>query len=113
MLTLRWILAEGGLAEMEKRTLAKSDLLYNTIDNIPLFNAPVAKEDRSQMNVVFFLNNPDLEAPFLDLCKKEGMVGVKGYRTVGGIRVSLYNALPLESVKIFCELMKDFALRNS
>jgi phosphoserine aminotransferase len=112
MLTLRWILAEGGLAEMEKRTLAKSDLLYNTIDSIPLFNAPVAKEDRSQMNVVFFLNNPDLEAPFLDLCKKEGMVGVKGYRTVGGIRVSLYNALPLESVKIFCGLMKDFALRN-
>ena len=113
MLTLRWILAEGGLAEMERRTLAKSTLLYNTIDSLPQFNAPVAREDRSQMNVVFFLNNPELEAPFLDLCKKEGMVGVKGYRTVGGIRVSLYNALPLESVKIFCDLLKDFALRNS
>lgn len=113
MLTLRWILAEGGLAEMEKRTLAKSALLYNTIDSLPVFEARVAKEDRSQMNAVFFLRNPEHEAPFLDLCKKEGMVGVKGYRTIGGVRVSLYNALPLESVQLFCDLMKDFASRNS
>ena len=64
------------------------------------------------MNAVFFLSNPELEAPFLDLCKKEGMIGVKGYRTIGGVRVSMYNALPLESVQVFCDLMKDFALRN-
>ncbi len=113
MLTLRWILAEGGLAEMEKRTLAKSALLYHTIDSLPVFEARVAKEDRSQMNAVFFLRKPELEAPFLDLCKKEGMVGVKGYRTIGGVRVSLYNALPLASVQVFCDLMKDFASRNS
>ena len=112
MLTLRWILAEGGLAEMEKRSIAKSDLLYNTIDNLPLFKADVAKEDRSRMNAVFFLNNPELEAPFLELCKKEGMIGVKGYRTIGGIRVSMYNALAYESVAVFCELMKDFASRK-
>lgn len=113
MLTLRWILAEGGLAEMEKRSIAKADLLYHTIDSLPLFKAAVAREDRSLMNAVFFLKNPALEAPFLDLCKKEGMIGVKGYRTIGGIRVSMYNALPYESVTVFCELMKDFASRNS
>ncbi|MDB5210778.1 MAG: phosphoserine aminotransferase [Sediminibacterium sp.] len=112
MLTLRWILAEGGLAEMEKRTIAKSDLLYSTIDSLPVFEARVAKEDRSQMNAVFFLANPELETPFLDLCKKEGMVGVKGYRTVGGVRVSMYNALPISSVQVFCDLMKDFAFRK-
>jgi phosphoserine aminotransferase len=112
MLTLRWILSEGGLAEMEKRTNAKADLLYNTIDSLPVFKALVAKEDRSQTNAVFFLSHPELEIPFLDLCKQEGMVGVKGYRTIGGIRVSMYNALPLESVQVFCELMKDFASRK-
>jgi len=64
------------------------------------------------MNAVFFLSDPALETPFLGLCKKEGMIGVKGYRTIGGLRVSLYNALPLESVQVFCELMKDFASRN-
>jgi phosphoserine aminotransferase len=79
MLTLRWILAEGGLAEMEKRTIAKSALLYNTIDSLPIFKSYIAKEDRSDMNAVFFFADPALEAPFLDLCKKEGMVGVKGH----------------------------------
>lgn len=112
MLTLRWILAEGGLAEMGRRNTEKATLLYNTIDSLPVFKALVAKEDRSQMNAVFFLSDPALEAPFLELCKKEGMIGVKGYRTVGGVRVSMYNALPLESVQLFCSLMQDFARRN-
>ncbi|GAC1440653.1 MAG: 3-phosphoserine/phosphohydroxythreonine transaminase [Sediminibacterium sp.] len=109
MLTLRWILQEGGLAEMESRNVAKADLLYNTIDSLPLFKPMVAKADRSYMNAVFFLQDPSLEEPFLALCKKEGMIGVKGYRTVGGVRVSMYNALPLESVQAFCSLMKHFA----
>ncbi len=113
MLTLRWILAEGGLAEMEKRSLAKANLLYSTIDSLPIFHAPVAVEDRSRMNAVFFLKNPEMESPFLERCKNEGMIGVKGYRTIGGVRVSMYNALPLESVAIFCDLMKDFASRNA
>lgn len=112
MLTLRWILAEGGLEEMEKRTNERSSLLYNTLDSLPIFESRVAKEDRSQMNAVFFLKDQSLEAPFLELCKKEGMVGVKGYRTIGGIRVSMYNALSLESVQLFCSLMKDFASRK-
>ena len=109
LLTLRWIKASGGLAEMERSSIEKSSLLYNTIDALPQFNCKVAVEDRSRMNAVFFLNDSSLEAPFLDLCKQEGMVGVKGYRTVGGIRVSMYNALPLESVVAFTDLMKHFA----
>lgn len=112
MLTLRWILQEGGLAEMEKRSIAKSTLLYNTLDSLPVFTTKVAKEDRSQMNAVFFLADPALEPSFLELCKKEGMIGVKGYRTIGGVRVSMYNALEMESVETFCELMRTFAAKN-
>lgn len=112
MLTLRWIIENGGLAEMGKNSLQKSTLLYNTIDALPIFNAPVVKEDRSEMNAVFFLNDPALEEPFLALCKQEGMIGVKGYRTIGGVRVSMYNALPLESVQIFCDLMHSFAQKH-
>ena len=112
LLTLRWIEAQGGLAAMEKRNLEKANLLYETIDALPAFYCPIAKEDRSIMNAVFFLTNPELEAPFLALCKNEGMIGVKGYRTVGGIRVSMYNALALSSVQTFCDLMKSFAEKN-
>ena len=109
LLTLRWIKESGGLAEMERRSIEKSNLLYNTIDALPQFNCKIAVEDRSRMNAVFFMDDASKEAEFLDLCKKEGMVGVKGYRTVGGIRVSMYNALPLESVVAFTDLMKSFA----
>lgn len=112
MLTLRWIIEEGGLAEMERRNKAKSDLLYQTIDSIPLFRPEVAKEDRSLMNAVFFLTDRALEPLFLETCKEANMIGVKGYRTVGGIRVSMYNALPLSSVEAICDLMKNFASKH-
>jgi len=112
MLTLRWIIQEGGLAEMERRNQAKANLLYHTIDSLPVFKPTVDKEDRSLMNAVFFLTDPSLETAFLDECKKEGMIGVKGYRTVGGVRVSMYNALPLSSVEAICSLMQDFARRK-
>lgn len=109
LLTLRWIEAQGGLIEMEKRNNEKAKLLYDTIESLPSFYCPIAKEDRSMMNAVFFLTDPIREEAFLALCKKEGMIGVKGYRKVGGIRVSMYNALPLSSVQTFCDLMKSFA----
>ena len=112
LLTLRWIIEEGGLPEMQLRNTAKSNLLYQTIDSLPVFEARVAKEDRSLMNAVFFLKDQSLEESFLSLCKEEGMVGVKGYRTVGGLRVSMYNAMPLSSVQIFCDLMKHFASKH-
>ncbi len=109
LLTLRWIEKEGGLIEMEKRNKAKAELLYNTIDSLPAFYCPIAKEDRSIMNAVFFLTDPSKEESFLALCKNKGMIGVKGYRTVGGVRVSMYNALPISSVQAFCELMENFS----
>jgi phosphoserine aminotransferase len=112
MLTLRWIIDQGGLYEMDRRGREKSDLLYKTIDSNPLFVTNVAREDRSRMNAVFFLSNPDLEPIFLERCRQEGMVGVKGYRTIGGIRVSMYNALPLSSVQAFCDLMNDFTQKH-
>lgn len=112
LLTLRWIKQEGGLKEMERKANEKSNLLYSTIDSLPLFTCHVAKEDRSKMNAVFFIEDETLQNKFLDECKAYGMVGVKGYRTVGGIRVSMYNALPLESVQAFCDLATAFNNAN-
>ena len=109
MLTLRWLKKMGGIRQMENMNNQKAELLYSTIDQLPLFKALVAKEDRSKMNVVFAIEDPVIEKEFLQVCKDEGMVGVKGHRTVGGFRVSLYNALPLKSVIALTELMKYFA----
>ena len=112
MLTLRWLKKNGGVAAMEKRNEEKSGLFYDTLDSLPLFKGPVAKTDRSRMNAVFVLENAALEKEFLEICKKEGMYGVKGHRSVGGFRVSMYNALPMESVIAITSLMKDFAQRH-
>lgn len=112
LLTLRWIKAEGGLAAMEERSVAKANLLYSTVDSLPIFTSYINPADRSLMNAVFFMSNPELESPFLDLCSKEGMIGVKGYRTVGGIRVSMYNALAMESVEAITQLMQYFNQKN-
>ncbi|MBS1654130.1 MAG: 3-phosphoserine/phosphohydroxythreonine transaminase [Bacteroidetes bacterium] len=109
MLTLRWIKKMGGIAALEKINDQKAALLYNTIDSLPIFHPPIAKEDRSSMNVVFVMKDENLEKEFLQLCKDNGMYGVKGHRSVGGFRVSLYNALPMESVIAVTDLMKDFS----
>ncbi len=113
MLTLRWLKEQGGVAAIEKINEQKAGLLYDTLDTVPVFKPTVNKEDRSKMNVVFVMENPDLEKAFLELCKKEGMVGVKGHRSVGGFRVSLYNALPLSSVETLTQVMKHFALKHA
>ena len=112
MLTLRWLKKQGGIPVIEKQNDAKAKLFYDTLDSLPVFRGPVAKEDRSKMNAVFVVEDPALEKAFLELCKNEGMYGVKGHRSVGGFRVSMYNALPLESVIAVTALMKDFAQRN-
>ena len=109
MLTLRWLKQQGGIPAIEKINERKTALLYDTLDSLPVFRPTVAKEDRSKMNVVFVMDNPELEKEFLAACKDNGMIGIKGYRTVGGFRASLYNALPIESVKALTDLMKDFA----
>ena len=109
MLTLRWLKNKGGVTAIEKENDAKAKLFYDTLDSLPVFKGPVAKEDRSKMNAVFVMKDASLEKEFADLCKKEGMYGIKGHRSVGGFRVSMYNALPIESVEVLTELMKDFA----
>lgn len=113
MLTLRWIKKEGGLVEMEKRAKERADLFYNTLDNLPVFTPIVAKEDRSLMNATFTIKDEALENEFVALCKQNGMVGVKGHRSVGGLRVSMYNALPLSSVQAICDLMTHFAAKKA
>jgi phosphoserine aminotransferase len=112
MLTLRWLKEQGGVPALEIVNARKAKLFYDTLDSLPLFKGPVAKEDRSKMNAVFIMEDPLLEKEFLDQCREEGMVGVKGHRTVGGFRVSMYNALPYESVVAITTLMKDFAQRK-
>lgn len=109
LLTLRWLKAKGGVAVMEKRNNEKAKLFYDTLDALPIFSGPVAKKDRSKMNAVFVMEDKELEKEFLTLCTQEGMIGVKGHRSVGGFRVSMYNALKIESVKALTDLMKVFA----
>jgi phosphoserine aminotransferase len=109
MLTLRWLKKNGGIKAIEEINSKKAELLYSTLEQIPLFQLPVNKADRSFMNAVFTMGNPTLEKEFIALCKKEGMVGVEGHRNVGGFRVSLYNAMPLSSVKAITDLMNAFA----
>lgn len=108
MLTLRWLKNNGGVAAAEKRNLAKSKLFYDTIDSCAVFKGTVAKEDRSHMNAVFTIADSDLEKEFISLCEQNGMIGIKGHRTTGGFRVSMYNALSIESVRAITDLMKDF-----
>jgi phosphoserine aminotransferase len=113
LLTLRWLKSIGGVTEAERRTQEKASLFYQTIDALPLFRGTVAVEDRSQMNAVFTIADEGAEKEFVTLCEQEGMIGVKGHRTTGGFRISMYNALPLESVKALTDLMKHFAATKS
>ncbi|MBS1665698.1 MAG: 3-phosphoserine/phosphohydroxythreonine transaminase [Bacteroidetes bacterium] len=113
MLTLRWLKQQGGVGAIEKINEKKAALLYDTLDSLPIFRPTVDKEDRSLMNVVWVMDEPELEKEFLAVCKENGMVGIKGHRSVGGFRASLYNALHMESVELLTELMKEFALKKA
>ncbi|WP_018616057.1 3-phosphoserine/phosphohydroxythreonine transaminase [Segetibacter koreensis] len=109
MLTLRWIKKMGSVAGIEKLNNEKAALFYSVLDDLPIFKGPVVKEDRSKMNAVFTIEDPALEKQFLEVCKKENLYGIKGHRSVGGFRASFYNALPLSSVKVLVEVMKEFS----
>lgn len=113
MLTLRWLKSIGGVAAVEKLNIAKADLLYKEIDENPLFRGTVVKEDRSKMNVCFVMDKPEQEEAFLAFAKERNIVGIKGHRLVGGFRASLYNALPISSVEVLINAMKEFAAKNS
>jgi len=113
MLNLRWLKSKGGVAEIEKENIAKANALYKEIDRNPLFKGTCAVEDRSRMNVCFVMENPELEKPFLKFAEENGMEGIKGHRSVGGFRASIYNALPITSVHRLVELMQDFAEKHN
>lgn len=109
--TLKWLKQMGGLAEMEKINIRKAGLLYDEIDRNSLFKATVeTKEDRSLMNVCFVMNEAyaELEKEFVEFATEKGMIGIKGHRSVGGFRASLYNALPQESVEALIAVMQEF-----
>lgn len=108
LLNLRNLIANGGVSEMEKRNIAKANLLYQEIDRNPLFVGTVNKEDRSNMNVTFTLLDDSNSAAFDSLWKGAGIIGLPGHRSTGGYRASLYNALPIESVQVLVDVMKHF-----
>lgn len=108
MLTLEWVKKLGGVKEMKKRNLAKSSLLYQEIDRNSLFEGTARTEDRSVMNPTFVLRNDSLNEEFLTKSIEAGISGIKGHRSVGGFRASMYNALGIESVYALVDVMKEF-----
>lgn len=113
MLTLRWLHNKGGLSAIEQKNIEKANLLYDEIDRNPHFVGTAAKEDRSRMNVCFLLKDDSLTGAFLADCTEAGCVGVKGHRSVGGFRASIYNAMPKSGVATLVEVMKKFESKNA
>lgn len=108
MLTLRWLIKNGGLSWIEKVNTQKANTMYGEIDRNSMFYGTTTVEDRSQMNVCFLMKNPELEPEFDKMWKAANISGIRGHRDVGGYRASLYNALPLESVQVLVDVMKEF-----
>ncbi len=109
----KWLLKTGGLEERKKINEEKAKILYDYLDESKLFKGTVEKESRSLMNVPFVTGNDELDAKFIKEAKEAGFENLKGHRTVGGMRASIYNAMPIEGVKKLVEFMKDFEAKNS
>jgi phosphoserine aminotransferase len=108
-LVFQWLKKYGGVAAMEKANIAKAKLLYDAIDaSNGFYNCPVAKDDRSRMNVPFTLKDANLDGDFLKQADARGLLQLKGHRSVGGMRASIYNAMPLEGVKALVNYMSEF-----
>ncbi|MEO7559725.1 MAG: 3-phosphoserine/phosphohydroxythreonine transaminase [Nitrosospira sp.] len=112
-LVLEWLKKKGGLAAMEKINIAKAKLLYDLLDTTDFYHCPVARSDRSRMNVPFTLKDATLDEAFLKQAKSRGLIQLKGHRSVGGMRASIYNAMPLEGVAVLVEFMKEFASNHA
>ena len=112
-LVFKWLKAKGGLSAMEKQNIAKANLLYNYMDATEFYNSPVAVENRSRMNVPFTLKDAALDEAFLKGAKERGLVQLKGHRSVGGMRASIYNAMPEEGVRALADFMADFEKRRA
>jgi phosphoserine aminotransferase len=108
LLNLRWLNKIGGVKQIELDNINKSAMLYAEIDKNPLFRGTAVYEDRSRMNITFVMNDPSNEDRFLKLANENGIVGIKGHRSVGGFRVSNYNALPMSSINMLIEIMQEF-----
>ncbi|MFU2359692.1 3-phosphoserine/phosphohydroxythreonine transaminase [Prevotella sp.] len=108
--TLRWIKANGGVQEMDRRAIERARIVYDEIDRNKLFRGTVAEDSRSLMNICFVMNDEykELEKPFFDFATSKGMVGIKGHRSVGGFRASTYNAQTIEGVEALVACMKEF-----
>jgi len=107
-LVFEWLLAQGGVKAIEKKNIAKAALLYDYLDTTEFYRAPARKIDRSRMNVVFHLSDESLDSEFLVGAKAAGMDQLKGHRAVGGMRASIYNAMPFEGVRTLVDYMKQF-----
>jgi phosphoserine aminotransferase len=111
-LVFKWIKQQGGLVSLEQKNIQKAKLLYDYLDQSKFFHNPVAKEDRSRMNVPFTLKDSALDAEFLKGAEARGMVQLKGHRSVGGMRASIYNAMPVEGVQALVSYMKEFEAKH-
>ncbi len=111
-LVFKHLLANGGVEEMYKKNLEKANLLYDYLDQSTMFKGTVNKEDRSLMNVCFVSGSEDLDKQFIQEAKAQGLVNLKGHRSVGGMRASIYNAMPYEGVKALVDFMKEFERKN-
>lgn len=112
-LVFKWLKAQGGVAAMAERNRAKASLLYDAIDGSAFYSNPVKPSARSWMNVPFFLARPELDSLFLAESVGAGMIGLKGHRDLGGMRASIYNAVPLKAVETLVDFMGDFARRHA
>ncbi len=111
-LVFEWVKAQGGVSELQKINEQKASLVYDFLDNSKMFKGTVVKKDRSLMNIPFVTGNEQLDAKFVKEASKAGFVNLKGHRTVGGMRASIYNAMPIEGVKALIEFMKKFEMDN-
>lgn len=111
-LCLDWVKDQGGVSALEKVNIEKANLLYDCIDNSKLFKGTAAKEFRSRMNVTFVTGDPDSDAAFVKEAASKGLVNLKGHRLVGGIRASIYNAMPIEGVKKLVDFMKEYEVHH-
>ena len=111
-LVFDWLLEKGGVSEIQKVNEYKAGLLYDFIDSSSLYKGTVAKEDRSLMNVPFVTGDAELDAEFIKGATAKGLTNLKGHRSVGGMRASIYNAMPVEGVKALIDYMKEFELAH-
>jgi len=113
LLCLQWLKEQGGVAAMEQINIAKASMIYDFLEESKLFKGTAQREYRSRMNITFVTGNTELDDAFVKEAEKAGLVNLKGHRLVGGMRASVYNAMPVEGVAALVQFMKAFEVRNS